>query len=287
MNIEIIPDLSSYLIKGTLTPLGIEKFQAVIKAYYKENKRAFPWRETYDPYHIVVSEIMLQQTQADRVVQKYLNFIASFPNIEALATAPLKSVLSAWIGLGYNRRALSLQLIAQQIMNDFGSIVPNDPNILVTFKGIGPNTAGSICAFAFNRPTVFIETNIRSVFIHLFFKDKEVVLDSEIMPLVDQTNDTQNPREWYYALMDYGVMLKRRFKNPSRKSKHHTKQSKFEGSDRQIRGRILKLLLEHTALSYDVMHEKLLHDPRYASILHDLLKEKLIVQHNQIFSLPE
>lgn len=176
MNIENIPDLSSYLVNGKLTQLGIQKFQAVVYEYYEKNKRFFPWRETRDPYNIVVSEIMLQQTQADRVVQKYLNFIESFPTVYDLAQAPLKSVLTAWIGLGYNRRAMSLQLLSQRIVDEHSGNIPNDPEVLVAFKGIGPNTAGSICAFAFNRPTIFIETNIRSVFIHLFLKIKRLYL---------------------------------------------------------------------------------------------------------------
>lgn len=286
MNIENIPDLSSYLVNGKLTQLGIQKFQAVVYEYYEKNKRFFPWRETRDPYNIVVSEIMLQQTQADRVVQKYLNFIESFPTVYDLAQAPLKSVLTAWIGLGYNRRAMSLQLLSQRIVDEHSGNIPNDPEVLVAFKGIGPNTAGSICAFAFNRPTIFIETNIRSVFIHLFFKDKETVSDSEIIPLIQQANDNTNAREWYYALMDYGVMLKKKFKNPSRKSKHHTKQSKFEGSDRQIRGKILKLLVENHSLTYEELQTSLHNDQRFAHILQNLLKERLVINKENYFVLP-
>jgi A/G-specific adenine glycosylase len=163
-----------------------------------------------------------------------------------LATSSLKDVLHAWQGLGYNRRGMYLHQTAKKICNEHNEIVPNNPEILVTLPGIGKATASSICAFAYNNPTVFIETNIRSVFIYLFFSGKEKIHDNEIFPLVKETIDTERARDWYYALMDYGVMLKKQLPNPSRKSAHHAKQSKFEGSDRQIRGKIIKILTSAT-----------------------------------------
>lgn len=185
---------------------------------------------------------MLQQTQVDRVIQKYKEFIKAFPNFSSLAKASFRDVLVVWQGMGYNRRALYLKQIAEKVVNDFGRKIPKIPDKLVELSGIGRHTASSICAFAYNLPVVFIETNIRAVFIHEFFKDKTGVKDSEIMPFVEQTLDRQNPRKWYNALMDYGMMTKSQYGNPSRRSAHYTKQSKFEGSNRQIRGKILKLL---------------------------------------------
>ena len=235
---------------GLISKKAIVSFQDIIWQYYKKFGRAFSWRQTTDPYHILVSEIMLQQTQTHRVEEKYQRFIKELPDFQALADAPQKEVLRLWQGLGYNRRAIALQKSAQKVVNKFDGILPNDPEVLIDFPGIGPATASSICAFAFNKPTVFIETNIRAVFIHHFFHDQEQVHDKQIMPVIAQTVDQENARQWYYALMDYGVMLKKTFKNPSRKSKHHTRQSKFEGSDRQIRGAILKLLLEFHKLQH-------------------------------------
>lgn len=229
----------------------ILSFQQFIWNYYRHNGRNFAWRNTHDPYAILISEIMLQQTQTYRVAPKYDLWLAEFPNFQTLAQAPLRDVLSVWQGLGYNRRGMYLQKTAQQIVSEYNGILPSNPAVLETFPGIGKNTAGSICAFVFNMPVVFIETNIRAVYIHSFFKDTESVHDKELLPLIAQTVDQCNPREWYYALMDYGVFLKQQCKNPSRKSVHHTQQSKFQGSDRQIRGMIIRVLTAHQALSFE------------------------------------
>ena len=223
----------------------LQQFQALIKDYYGTNRRAFPWRDTITPFRVIVSEIMLQQTQTDRVLQKFDPFIMRFPDFTALANASFHEVLLLWKGLGYNRRAMALHKSAQRIVQEYQGQLPHDPETLETFPGIGPATARSIVAFAFNTPTVFIETNIRTVFIHFFFKDRTDISDKEIMPLVAQTVDQSNPREWYYALMDYGVMLKKTVGNASRLSKHYHKQSPFQGSERQIRGLILQHLLEY------------------------------------------
>jgi A/G-specific adenine glycosylase len=130
-------------------------------------------------------------------------------------------------------------------MDSYGGELPDDPGELVRLPGIGPATAASICVFACNRPLPFVETNIRTVFIHFFFNNKGAVHDRDILPLVEETLDRQRPREWFYALMDYGVMLKKTVGNLNRRSRHYAKQARFEGSDRQLRGRILQLLLDH------------------------------------------
>lgn len=222
--------------------MTITEFRTIIWQHYASHGRLFDWRSVDDPYKVFISEIMLQQTQTARVAVKYPQFINRFPHFQALSKAPLKDVLLEWQGMGYNRRGMYLHQAAHIIIEQHAGILPNDPELLDALPGIGAATAASICAFAFNRPTVFIETNIRAVFIHFFFNGKNAIDDKDIFPLVQAALDYDNPREWYYALMDYGVLLKKSLVNPSRKSAHYTKQSKFEGSDRQIRGMILKML---------------------------------------------
>jgi A/G-specific adenine glycosylase len=226
-----------------LSPRQVADFQRVVLGYYARYGRDLPWRRTNDPYHILVSEVMLQQTQVERVLRVFPGFIASFPCLRALAEAPVAKVLAAWQGLGYNRRALALQRTAQLLFHHYNGTIPQDEALLVTMPGIGPATAASICAFAFGLPTVFVETNIRTVFIHFFFPDREGVTDTEILPLVAATLDRNDPRRWYWALMDYGVMLKKVFGNASRRSAKYRRQSRFAGSDRQLRGQLLRLLL--------------------------------------------
>lgn len=255
----------------------IQSFQDQIWQFYILNKRSFVWRDTNNPYHIVVSEIMLQQTQTYRVEQKYEHFIETFPTFELLAKASLREVLWVWQGLGYNRRAQALHKSANLIMNEHYGQLPYSPEVLKTFPGIGKVTAASICAFAFNMPTVFIETNIRTVFLHAFFQQKEKVYDHEVIPLIEQTLDRYHPREWYYALMDYGVMLKRLYDNPSCASAHHTIQTPFQGSERQIRSMIVKSLLNTEKQTLDQILEVIDREPeRVKRIINQLCKEQLI-----------
>jgi len=229
--------------------LSLQAFQDRIYAYYREHARTFPWRETYDPYHILVSEFMLQQTQVQRVLLKYPSFLETFPTFESLARSGFKEVLARWQGLGYNRRVLALKAAAEIVVQAYAGELPRDPGELMHLPGIGRSTAGAVLAFAFQIPVAFIETNIRRVFIHCFFSGQIEVSDVQIMPLVEATLDRGNPRDWYYALMDYGAMLKERFVNPNRQSAHYGRQTPFEGSRRQIRGRILKALLDHPKVS--------------------------------------
>ncbi len=214
-----------------------------------------PWRTKITPYRVVVSEIMLQQTQVKRVLEKFPSFIARFPTWKKLANASTHDVLSEWSGLGYNRRALYLKRIAETITDQGRATgaLPNTYESLVGLPGIGPNTAGSILAFAYNIPHPFIETNIRSVYIHFFFKNKKKVHDNQLFPLIEKTVDTDNPREWYYALMDYGAYLKSISDNPSRKSVHHVKQKPFKGSNRELRATILRMILKKPILHMEVV----------------------------------
>lgn len=222
--------------------MEIKAFRKIVWGYYAVNRRAMPWRDVITPYRVFVSEIMLQQTQVARVMEKLPQFIKLFPNFKALADAPLQSVLSAWQGMGYNRRALYLKKAAETVVRDYRGRLPQSPEELEKLAGVGPATARSIAAFAWNSPEVFIETNIRAVFLHHFFAGRSSVSDSQLLPFVENALDRENPREWYYALMDYGTMLKKANKNPSRASAHHAKQSKFEGSVRETRGKIIKAL---------------------------------------------
>ena len=278
-----------YTIEKTdmlLSQAQIQLFHDRIWSYYYENKRCFSWRENITPYTVFISEVMLQQTQTSRVINKFEEFMGVFPSFSVLAQAPLGDVLRVWQGLGYNRRGKFLHQAAQIIQQDYLGVLPNDPKKLVLLPGIGPATAASVCAFAFNTPTIFIETNIRAVFLHIFFPGRTLISDKELLPLIECTLDYNNAREWYYALMDYGVMLKSQYVNPSRRSKHHAVQSKFEGSDRQIRGAIIRLLSGVPGLTFDQVKEKLGPDNRLEAILRDLSKEGLILWHENTIALP-
>lgn len=249
-------------------------FKDIVHSYYQKHTRKFPWRETRSPYGILVSEFMLQQTQTERVKGKYERFLARFPGFSSLAGSELQSVLLAWQGLGYNRRAIFLKETAVIVMKQYGGVLPWSLDELMSLPGIGRSTAGAVLAFAHNIPIAFIETNIRRVFLHFFFPERENVADSEILPLVEQTMDRDNPRQWYYALMDYGAMLKARMPNPNRKSAHYTRQAPFEGSSRQIRGMILRQLLSGGKMNEGVLIEKLQKDPsRVRTILTEMERE--------------
>jgi A/G-specific adenine glycosylase len=232
-----------------LSAAQVRAFREKIYTHYRKHGRHLPWRKTHNPYRILVSEIMLQQTQVERVLGKYTEFIKTFPDFSALSRAPLHKLLAFWQGMGYNRRALALRALARIIMKEHGARLPSAPEELISLPGIGRYTAGAIAAFAFQQPVVFMDTNIRRVFIHEFFHNRENIADTEILPLVEQTLDGADPRLWYNALMDYGAMLKKEQVNPNRKSAHYVRQSPFENSNRQIRGRILKVLVAESPLT--------------------------------------
>ena len=234
-----------------------------------------------EPYAVLVSEVMLQQTQVARVVPKYKLFMGRFPSVYALARAPLRNILEAWSGLGYNRRAKFLHELAKTVVKKYRGTIPQDEKDLKALSGIGAATAASLAAFAFNRPAIFIETNIRSVFIHHFFKNRNAVRDKDIIPLVRQTVDAANPREWYYALMDYGVVLKGTHPNPSRKSAHHAKQSSFKGSNRRVRGEILKFLVVRKSVSVRDLKKHIHGDVRHMRRALDGLEKEGFVRVKQ------
>lgn len=262
-----------------LTP-KLRAFVEFVAKKGRELYRDLPWRRTYDPYAIWISEVMLQQTQVSRVDGRWQRWLERFPTVDALAAAAPSDVLEEWQGLGYNRRALSVHRAAQAI-SEAGGVFPQDPKKLVKLPGIGPATAAGIRAFAFNLHGVYLETNVRTVFLHELYPQAEGVPDSELVPLVELTcpasvTDAVNvvdadgaangaaaeltPRSWYYALLDYGAYLKKTIPNPSRRSKSHVKQSRFEGSHRQKRAELLRVLLAHKdegGAVFETLHQEL------------------------------
>jgi len=282
-----ITDFYRLFKENGLTPDVIKLFQDIIYEYYKNFKRKFPFRENITPYNVLVSEIMLQQTQTGRVSEKFLKFIKKFPDFLSLSQAPLEEILTEWKGLGYYRRAIALRKIAEIVINDYNGKLPESIEELILFPQIGHNTASSIITFAFNKPEVFIETNIRKVFIYFFFPNKNKINDKEILPLIEKTLDRKNPRRWYYSLMDYGVMLKKKFPYLMKKSTHYRKQTPFEGSDRQLRGELLRLLINKRILSIDKVMKlfKSIDPNRIGNILHQLESEGFIKNEGNIITI--
>ena len=251
----------------------------------EENYRDLPWRNVDDPYAVLVSEVMLQQTQVARVQKYWPRFLAAFPTIDALAAASTADVLSFWQGLGYNRRALALKRACEICSQDFGGKLPETVDELVALPGIGPATAAGVVAFACNRPAMYLETNVRTVFLHELFPGEEGIRDKQLEPLVRATCPADNPRLWYYALLDYGAHLKATFGNASRRSAHYTRQSTFEGSRRQKRAEVVRIVLAaEGAISLEEVHLLLndferdhgrdgVEDELFASIMADLAQE--------------
>jgi len=262
-----------------MQPAVTDTFQRTVLDYYRAHGRHdLPWRTpeadgSFNPYKILVSEIMLQQTQVPRVLPKFAEFLGLFPTFASLAAAPLADVIKAWSGLGYNRRAKFLWQAAQAVTEQYHGQLPDSQAALVALPGIGVNTAGAVMAYAFNKPVVFIETNIRTVYIHHFFADATAVHDRDISDMVAATVP-DNAREWYWALMDYGTHLKQTVGNASRNSAHYSRQSAFAGSRRQLRGSVLRALHDggKTAAELHV----LLTDERLDGVLADLVQESFI-----------
>lgn len=256
----------------------IIEFQNIVWQFYRDNRRDFPWRRTHDPYRIIVSEIMLQQTQATRVVPKYEAFIERFPNFQALAEASTRDVLQLWQGLGYNRRALQLKKIAETIVQDFKGIVPRDAEKLEQLPGIGKATAAAILAFAFNSGVPYLETNVRRLYIHHFFPRKKNVRDADLLPLIAASLDQDRPREWCWAMLDYGATLPKIVgTNSNQQSAHYQKASRFQGSERQLRGRIVTQLIR-SGKQTPVAISRELHEPidRVKQILTKLERDGLV-----------
>lgn len=269
------------------------QFNKIIRSYYeKHGRHDLPWRKTRDPYRILVSEIMLQQTQVARVKPFYKNFIQRFPNFEKLANVRTSDVLRAWQGLGYNRRAIALQRLSRIVLKEFNGVLPRTREELESLPGIGRGTSGAVLAFAFNEPAIFIETNIRRVFIHFFFPRRKKVTDEEIERCIIRTIDKKNPRTWYWALMDYGAAMPKMArgaqsaKNPNIRSAHYEKQSTFAGSRRELRGKILRSLLTHKKIGIAPL-AKQLKEPaaRVRNIATALVREGFIGRNGNYYCI--
>lgn len=262
-------------------------FIQTVKRYYKKHGRhELPWRKTKNPYRILVSEMMLQQTQVGRVIPKYKAFLKQFPTIEVLAHTSLKDVLALWQGLGYNRRAKFLHDCAKVVVHEYNGRLPTDLETLCRLPGIGPYTAGAVHVFATNKSEVIIETNIRTVFLYHFFSKKKQVFDTEILKYIERTLDTENPREWYWALMDYGAHLKAKGIRTNAQSKHYSKQSTFKGSDREVRGALLRVLTEESNVTVGLLVKKTgMERERIKTQLQKLAQEGLIQKYKQWWSI--
>ncbi len=258
-------------------------FRELVWDYYAKHQRDLPWRQPpYDVYQILVSEIMLQQTQVNRVIPKYQAFLEKFPDADALARASLADVIRAWSGLGYNRRAKYLREAAVELQHKQTPWTLAD---LTACMGIGHNTAAAVLTYAYDQTHAFIETNIRTVYLHHFFAGQDGVSDKELLPIIMESLDTEHPREFMWALMDYGSFLKSSVGNVSRASKHHVVQSRFEGSKRQVRGIVLRVLHEKS-LDFAAL-QTLMPDERLLMVLSDLEQEGLIKKHKQDYRLAD
>jgi A/G-specific adenine glycosylase len=258
----------------------ITRFRRVILDYYSVNRRPMPWRETEDPFRILVSEFMLQQTQVSRVIPKYEEFVRSFPDTGTLAAADLSEVLAHWQGLGYNRRGKNLRDAAIMIERELGGQFPRSAEMLQRLPGVGPYTAAAVAAFAFGEETVVLETNIRRLFLHFFFHGQDGVSDSDLEPLI-RASVAPPVRDWYYALMDYGAYLGRVFPNANRRSRTYTRQSRFTGSVREIRGRIIRVLTADGAVAEAELESRVgPTDARYLPAIEGLEADGMIVREN-------
>lgn len=261
-----------------------QDFQDYVWEHGRRLFRDMPWRDDIRPYYVLVSELMLQQTQVDRVIPKFNAFIARFPDEQSLALAPLADVLTLWSGLGYNRRAKFLHESAKMIIHDFAGTFPATISEVLRLPGVGPGTAGAIMTYAFNQPTVFIETNVRTVYFHHYFSDGEKVSDAEITPVIERTLDRDHPREFYWALMDYGTFLKKNGVGKITQSKHYSKQSPLKGSVREVRGMIIRQLAMQNIRLSD-LERQYADDDRFPIALRGLLSDGLVTETDQILHL--
>lgn len=261
--------------------------------------RDLPWRNISDPYAVLVSEVMLQQTQVSRVEGYWKRFLDAFPDAHALANAPTPQVLALWQGLGYNRRALALKRAAEQVVQDRDGIFPDAFNELTALPGIGPATAAGVMAFAYQKPAVYVETNVRAVFIHELFADADRVPDADLLPFVADTAVTADPRSWYYALLDYGAAIKKSGTNPTRASTSYTRQSTFAGSRRQKRAKLVRIALASPAgITRAEAKQRLdeaecadgreaVDDELFASLITDLMREGFLTEAGSVITVAE
>jgi A/G-specific adenine glycosylase len=261
-----------------------DDFQELIAEQGRLLYRSMPWREDTRSYYVLVSELMLQQTQVDRVIPKFNAFIDRFPDEASLAQVALADVLGLWQGLGYNRRAKFLHESAKKIMHDFGGLFPSTYDDILSLPGVGPGTAGAIMAYAFNQPVIFIETNVRTVYFHHFFGDGDKVSDAELRPRIDATLNHEHPREFYWALMDYGTWLKKQGVGRITQSSHYKKQSPLKGSVREVRGEIIRWLSSED-VPLELLRNQYHGDARFELALNGLLADGLVMQTDHVLHL--
>lgn len=272
----------------TLAPRQAAAFRERVYADWRARGRHdLPWRRTTDPYAVLVSEVMLQQTQVTRVVPRYEEWLTEFPTFDALASAPTEAVLRAWSGLGYNRRALALKRAAEVVSAEHGGVLPRDEAALRALPGVGPATAAGVIAFAFGEPARYLETNVRAALIHDFFPGRDDVRDAEILPVLDAVMDRDDPRSWCHALLDYGWALKRSVPNPSRRSAHHARQSRFEGSRRQKRARLLRAVMEAPGMDASGAAGVGVEPAEAAGMLDDLVAEGFLREDGGRYSVAD
>ena len=260
------------------------EFQELVWQKGRELYRDMPWRRDTRPYYVLVSELMLQQTQVARVLPKFEAFIAAFPNEQALAQAPLADVLRLWQGLGYNRRAKYLHDAAKMIVGEWGGNWAQTEQGLMRLPGVGSNTAGALMAYVYNKHTVFIETNIRTVYFLHYFDSRDDVSDKELRAVVERTIDQEHPREFYWALMDFGAWLKASGVRNIASSKHYKKQAPLKGSVREMRGRIVKVLTEGD-VGKQQLQKAVQADERFATALEGLMQDGLVIQRGSTLCL--
>ncbi len=257
--------------------MDIAEFVRLLATKGDELYRDMPWRADTRAYYVLVSELMLQQTQVGRVVPKFEAFVARFPDERALAEASLAEVLALWQGLGYNRRARYLHEAARMVVCDYGGEMPSTETALCRLPGVGAGTAGAIMAYAFNQPAVFVETNVRTVYLHHFFDDRNDVSDRELLELVAATIDADNPRRFYQNIMDYGTWLKARGVRNISRSRHYRKQSALRGSVRELRGEMVRRLVSGGRDEAEFA-QGFADDARYTPALEGLVRDGLVVR---------
>lgn len=279
-----------------------------ILAWYRRNGRALPWRQTHDPYHILVSEVMLQQTQVDRVIPKYHAFLTQFPTVMALASAPRAAVITAWAGLGYNRRALYLQKAAQKVLRDRDGIFPETIEELRELPGVGDYTARAILSFGFQKPVAMMDTNHRRFYQRVFF-GLNTKSDQALLAAAEQIFPKGRSYDWNQALMDFGSLIcatrkplceecpvknwcksyPMRPRVIGKNKKIKTRAVRFLDTDRYIRGRIIDALRNSSTLSKKKIHV-LFPDKtceRIDAVLGGLERDELLVKKREIYTLPD
>ena len=261
----------------------IVKFRRKVFTFFKNHGRDLPWRMTEDPYKILLSELMLQQTQVSRVITYYTSWVQRWPTIQLLATASRHEVLQAWMGLGYNTRAIRLQKAAQIIVKEFQGDVITAMNNYKAIPGVGRYTSQAVLIFAANADLATVDTNIRRIFIHEFSLP-ETVSEKTIWGLAQRCLPKGRSRDWHNALMDYGALhlTARKTGIPPK-----TKQPRFEESDRQLRGRIIRLLLQKDQGFAQIKKLFEVDEPRLQIILDKLAHEGIISRKNDRYHLKE